>query len=64
MNITFTTQCQTITLPIIDTIDSHQCLYGNRTGSTHIQYHNTDGTPSLSGYATNTNLNNYLLNHI
>jgi len=40
------------------TIDSNQCLYGNGTGLTHIQYTNIDNTPSLSGYATNTNLNN------
>ena len=55
------------------TIDSNQCLYGNGTGFTHLQYTNIDGkpsyfpadynstvinTPNLSGYATNTNLNN------
>ena len=54
------------------TIDSNQCLYGNGTGLTHIQYTNIDGkptnfqsdynstvinTPNLSVYATNTNLN-------
>ena len=54
------------------TIDSKQCLYGNGTGLTHIQYTNIDNkptnfqsdynstvinTPNLSVYATNTNLN-------
>ena len=54
------------------TIDSNQCLYGNATGLTHLQYTNIDGKPSyfsadynstvinapnLSVYATNTNLN-------
>ena len=28
------------------TIDSNQCLYGNATGSTHLQYTNIDGKPS------------------
>ena len=55
------------------TIDSNQCLYGNATGLTHLQYSNIDNkpsyfradynstvinTPNLSLYATNTNLNN------
>ena len=59
------------------TIDSNQCLYGNATGLTHLQYNNIDGkpsyfpadynstvinTPNLSVYATNTNLNNLSTN--
>jgi len=55
------------------TIDSNQCLYGNGTGLSHLQYANIDGkpsyfpadynstvinTPNLSGYATNTDLYN------
>ena len=54
-------------------IDNNQCLYGNGTGLTHLQYNNIDNkpsyfpsdynstiinTPNLSVYATNTNLNN------
>jgi len=40
------------------TIDSNQCLYGNGTGLTHLQYNNIDGKPDLTVYGTNTNLNN------
>ena len=40
------------------TIDSNQCLYGNATGLTHLQYSNIDGKPDLTEYATNTNLKN------
>ena len=55
------------------TIDTNQCIYGNGTGLTHLQYTNIDNKPSnfqsdwnttvinkpdLSVYATNTNVNN------
>ena len=39
------------------TIDNNQCLYGNATGLTHLQYNNIDGKPDLSVYATTSNLN-------
>ena len=59
------------------TIDNNQCLYGNATGLTHLQYNNIDGKPTnfqsdynstvinkpdLTGYATTTNLNNLSTN--
>ena len=44
------------------TIDSNQCLYGNGTGITHLQYTHIDNTSNLSVYATNIDVNNLSTN--